>query len=56
MLKPKNTGLVVASAVLRCDDCVKYHRENHGGVTKEEMMEAMELHLSRWYNCSSSLA
>jgi AhpD family alkylhydroperoxidase len=37
-----NLGLV-ASAVLRCDDCVKYHLETSykEGVTKEEMMEAM---------------
>jgi AhpD family alkylhydroperoxidase len=34
---------LVASAVLRCDDCVKYHLETSHkiGVTKEEMMEAM---------------
>jgi AhpD family alkylhydroperoxidase len=34
---------LVASAVLRCDDCVKYHLEtsHKEGVTKEEMMEAM---------------
>jgi AhpD family alkylhydroperoxidase len=31
------------AAVLRCDDCVKYHLEtsHKEGVTKEEMMEAM---------------
>ena len=34
---------LVASTVLRCDDCVKYHLETsyNLGVTKEEMMEAM---------------
>ena len=33
----------VASAVLRCDDCIKYHLETayKNGVTKEEMMESM---------------
>ena len=32
---------LVASAVLRCDDCIKYHLETAYklGVTKEEMME-----------------
>lgn len=35
-------GLAV-SAVLRCDDCIKYHLETSykNGVTKEEMMETM---------------
>ena len=34
---------LVASTVLRCDDCVKYHLETSYklGITKEEMMEAM---------------
>ena len=34
---------LVASAVLRCDDCIKYHLEtsHKEGITKEEMMEAM---------------
>ena len=34
---------LVSSAVLRCDDCVKYHLETSYtlGITKEEMMEAM---------------
>ena len=34
---------LVASAVLRCDDCVKYHLEtcHKLGITREEMMEAM---------------
>ena len=36
---------LVASAVLRCDDCVKYHLETcyKLGVTKEEMMETMSV-------------
>ncbi len=34
---------LVASTVLRCDDCIKYHLETSykAGVSKEEMMEAM---------------
>jgi len=34
---------LVASAVLRCDDCVKYHLETSykEGVSKEEVMEAL---------------
>jgi AhpD family alkylhydroperoxidase len=36
---------LVASAVLRCDDCVKYHLETcfKLGVSKEEMMESMSV-------------
>lgn len=36
---------LVASAVLRCDDCIKYHLETcfKLGVTKEEMMESMSV-------------
>lgn len=36
---------LVASAVLRCDDCVKYHLETcyKEGITKAEMMEAMSI-------------
>lgn len=36
---------LVASAVLRCDDCIKYHLETSykKGVTKAEMMEAMSI-------------
>lgn len=36
---------LVASAVLRCDDCIKYHQETcyKLGVTKEEMMETMSV-------------
>ncbi|MFV5692409.1 carboxymuconolactone decarboxylase family protein [Flavobacterium sp. LT1R49] len=42
-IKTKELLGLVASAVLRCDDCVKYHLETSfkEGVTKEEMMEAM---------------
>jgi AhpD family alkylhydroperoxidase len=42
-VKTKELLGLVASAVLRCDDCVKYHLEtsHKEGVTKEEMMEAM---------------
>lgn len=36
---------LVASAVLRCDDCIKYHLETSykNGITKAEMMEAMSI-------------
>ncbi len=42
-VKTKELLGLVASTVLRCDDCVKYHLEtsHKNGVTKEEMMEAM---------------
>mgnify|MGYP003502864716 FL=1 len=42
-VKTKELLGLVASAVLRCDDCVKYHLETSfkEGVSKEEMMEAM---------------
>ena len=42
-MKTKELLGLVASAVLRCDDCVKYHLENchKEGISKEEMMEAM---------------
>ena len=42
-VKTKELLGLVASAVLRCDDCVKYHLETSHkiGVTKKEMMEAM---------------
>lgn len=41
--KTKEMLGLVASMVLRCDDCIKYHLETSykHGVTKEEMMEAM---------------
>ena len=43
--KTKELLGLVASAVLRCDDCVKYHLETcfKEGVTKEEMMESMSV-------------
>ncbi len=42
-VKTKELLGLVASTVLRCDDCVKYHLETSfkEGVTKQEMMEAM---------------
>ena len=42
-VKTKELLGLVASAVLRCDDCVKYHLETSykEGVTREEMMEVM---------------
>jgi AhpD family alkylhydroperoxidase len=42
-VKTKELLGLVASAVLRCDDCVKYHLETSfkEGITKDEMMEAM---------------
>ena len=43
--KTKELLGLVASAVLRCDDCVAYHLETayKNGVTKEEMMETMSI-------------
>ncbi|MGV9003482.1 carboxymuconolactone decarboxylase family protein [Flavobacterium sp.] len=42
-VKTKELLGLVASAVLRCDDCIKYHLETafKNGITKEEMMETM---------------
>ncbi len=42
-VKTKELLGLVASAVLRCDDCVKYHLETcfKEGVTKEEVMETL---------------
>ncbi len=42
-VKTKELLGLVASAVLRCDDCIKYHLEtsHKEGVSKAEMMEAM---------------
>jgi AhpD family alkylhydroperoxidase len=42
-VKTKELLGLVASAVLRCDDCIKHHLETayKNGVTKEEMMESM---------------
>lgn len=41
--KTKELLGLVASTVLRCDDCVKYHLESsfREGVTKEEIMETL---------------
>tara|TARA_R100000935_G_C2800230_1_gene150120 strand:+ start:32 stop:388 length:357 start_codon:yes stop_codon:yes gene_type:complete len=44
-IKTKELLGLVASTVLRCDDCVKYHLEtsyNHG-LSKEEVMEALSI-------------
>lgn len=42
-VKTKELLGLVASTVLRCDDCIKYHLETSfkEGITKEEVMEAM---------------
>ncbi|MFT5737830.1 MAG: AhpD family alkylhydroperoxidase [Maribacter sp.] len=42
-VKTKELLGLVASAVLRCDDCVKYHLESSHkeGVTKVEIMETL---------------
>jgi len=42
-VKTKELLGLVASAVLRCDDCIKYHLETSfkEGISREEMMEAM---------------
>lgn len=44
-VKTKELLGLVASAVLRCDDCVKYHLETcfNEGMTKEEVMEALSI-------------
>ena len=44
-VKTKELLGLVASAVLRCDDCIKYHLENayKNGVSTEEMMESMSI-------------
>ena len=44
-IKTKELLGLVASAVLRCDDCIAYHLETayKNGVTKEEMMETMSI-------------
>ena len=43
--KTKELLGLVASAVLRCDDCVQYHLESamKNGISKEEMMETMSI-------------
>jgi len=44
-VKTKELLGLVASAVLRCDDCIKYHLETcyKLGVTRAEMMESMSV-------------
>ncbi|MFK7000534.1 carboxymuconolactone decarboxylase family protein [Flavobacterium oreochromis] len=44
-VKTKELMGLVASAVLRCDDCIKYHLETcyNLGINKAEMMEAMSV-------------
>lgn len=44
-VKTKELLGLVASTVLRCDDCVKYHLESSykEGVTKEEVMETLSI-------------
>ena len=44
-IKTKELLGLVASAVLRCDDCVKYHLEtcHKEGLSKEEVMEALSI-------------
>ena len=44
-VKTKELMGLVASAVLRCDDCIKYHLETcyKEGVTKAEVMETLSI-------------
>jgi AhpD family alkylhydroperoxidase len=44
-VKTKELLGLVASSVLRCDDCVKYHLQNcfNCGATKEEVMETLSI-------------
>ena len=44
-VKTKELLGLVASAVLRCDDCIKYHLETayKNGVNRTEMMESMSI-------------
>lgn len=44
-VKTKELLGLVASAVLRCDDCIKYHLETcfKLGTTREEMLETMSI-------------
>lgn len=44
-VKTKELLGLVASTVLRCDDCVRYHLETSykEGLTKEEVMEALSI-------------
>ena len=44
-VKTKELLGLVASAVLRCDDCIKYHLESShkNGLKKEEVVEALSI-------------
>jgi len=44
-IKTKELLGLVASTVLRCDDCIKYHLENSkkAGLNKEEVVEALSI-------------
>ncbi|WP_298790744.1 carboxymuconolactone decarboxylase family protein [uncultured Allomuricauda sp.] len=44
-VKTKELLGLVASAVMRCDDCVKYHLESskEQGATKEQVMETLSI-------------
>ncbi|HIB37480.1 carboxymuconolactone decarboxylase family protein [Mesonia sp.] len=44
-IKTKELLGLVASLVLRCDDCVKYHLESShkSGVTKDQVMETLSI-------------
>lgn len=44
-VKTKELLGLVASAVLRCDDCIKYHMETcyKQGLNKEQVMEALSI-------------
>lgn len=44
-VKTKELLGLVASTVLRCDDCVKYHLETcfKEGISKEEVMESLSI-------------
>jgi len=44
-VKTKELLGLVASTVLRCDDCIKYHLENSkkAGLNKEEVAEALSI-------------
>ncbi len=68
-VKTKELLGLVASAVLRCDDCIKYHLETSykAGLRKEEVVEALSIatlvggtivipHLRRAYEFWDALA
>lgn len=44
-VKTKELLGLVASTVLRCDDCIKYHLENcyKEGLTKEQVIESLSI-------------